>query len=154
MTVLEIRKYPDEVLTTPALELSKADIKGHRIQTLIEDMIDTCIDSGGVGLAAPQVGEGVALFILRYKGNEFEVFINPTVKWKKMTQHCKGEGCLSVSGKRFNVKRPKQVALEYLDRDGDECLLIEKRKRVTQVLMHEMDHLAGVTLADKGKEVS
>lgn len=153
MTILEIKTYPDPILTTPTMELTLQDIRGGKIQTLIEDMIDTCIDSGGVGLAANQVGEGVSLFIIRYKGNTFEVFINPRITWAKDKQHCKDEGCLSVPGRRFNVKRFKKVKLVYLDRNGEENILIEKRKKVAQVLQHEMDHLAGLCLPDKGKDI-
>ena len=160
MTILEIRKHPDEALLTPVQELAQADIKGHKIQTLIEDMIDTCIDAGGAGLAANQVGENVSLFVLRWAHKKsqtrtefvFEAFINPEIIWKKEKQHCKGEGCLSVPGKYFNVKRYKQLKLKYLDRNGKEAVLTVKRKKLAQAVLHEMDHLAGITLAQKGKE--
>lgn len=151
--ILDLVTYPDVRLTTPATKLTQADINGHQIQTLIEDMMDTCINQGGVGLAANQVGKTVALFILRYSGNAFEVFINPQIQKVSGRQHCKGEGCLSVPEKRFNVKRYKQVELKYLDRAGEECFLVEKRKKVTQAILHEMDHILGICLANKGKEV-
>ncbi len=154
MTILDLTTYPDEVLTSPARQLTIGEIKGHEIQTLIEDMKDTCVDLGGVGLAAPQVGKDLAIFVVRFRDGSFETFINPEVVWSQGKQHCKGEGCLSAPGKRYNVKRPKQVKLKYIGESGEEAVLVEKRKRVTQILMHEMDHLLGKVLPEKGKEIT
>lgn len=152
MSNLEILTYPNDILTTPTTPLTKADILSSEIQTLIEDMKDTIIAYGGVGLAANQVGVHKALFLIRYKDG-FGVFINPEVKSKKGHFHCKGEGCLSVPEKRFNVKRFKKIELSYIDEHGEEAYLITHSKRHAQEIQHEIDHLNGVILAEKGKRI-
>lgn len=154
MSIKEILKHPNPILNTPCLEVAKNEIKGFEIQTLIEDMIDTCHSAGGVGLAAPQVGISKRLFILLYSDGTAEAFINPEIVSRKEISHCKGEGCLSLPEQRFNVKRHKKVEITYLDAHGDKQTLRTKSKRLAQEIQHEMDHLDGITLAEKGKKVA
>jgi len=151
--ILDIITYPNEILTTPTESLTKADILGSDIQTLIENMMDTCIHEDGAGLAANQVGRNISLCIIRHDGTAFTVLINPVVTDKKGKMHCKGEGCLSLPEKRFNVKRHKRLTISYLDDKGDKQEYITKSKRVAQAINHEIDHLNGETLIEKGKEV-
>lgn len=152
--ILEIEKHPSKILSTPTEPLTLAEIKGYEIQTLIEDMMDTCLNSEGVGLAANQVGVGKSLFILKNKNSNFMVFINPKIIKKADPQHCKNEGCLSLPGRRFNVKRHKKVVLAFFNENGEEEeVFTTKSKRMAQAILHEMDHLKGLTLLDIGKEV-
>ena len=70
--------YPNDILTTPTEDLTQADIKSGKIQTLIEDMIDTCLSRDGLGLDANQVGVGKSLLVYRRPGaTYFGVLINP-----------------------------------------------------------------------------
>ena len=154
MSIKEIVKYPNPILTTPTTPLTQAEILSSEIQTLIEDMIDTCHNAKGVGLAAPQVGISKRLFILMYNNGTTEAFINPIITMKKDIQHCKNEGCLSLPGQWFNVKRFKRIEIKYLDAGGEEQTMRSKSKRLAQEIQHELDHLDGITLAEKGKKVS
>lgn len=152
MAIREILTHPNDILSTPARELSKDEILGFEIQTLIEDMKDTCHAAGGVGLAAPQIGESVSIFIVRFKDG-IETFINPVIKSKKGLYHFKGEGCLSLPGVQFKVKRAKMVELTYLDEHAEEAYWRTKSKFTGQAFQHEIDHLNGILLIDKGKRI-
>jgi peptide deformylase len=151
--VLDIITYPNEILTTPTKLLTYRDILGSDIQTLIEDMIDTCLDSDGSGLAANQVGRDVALCVIRHNGSDFTTLINPVIMDKKNKMHCKSEGCLSLPERFFNVKRHKKLTVSYLDGKGKAQVYTTKSKRAAQAISHEIDHLNGKTLIEKGKEV-
>ena len=154
MSILDIIKYPDPILTTPTDYLSQDQILSSEVQTLIEDMMDTCDAAEGVGLAANQVGSSHSICIYREPGAAlYSVLINPNIK-KKFggVLHSKGEGCLSVPGKYFNVVRKKKLIVEGLDRNGKPVVIDTKSKRLTKILQHEIDHLNGITIANKGKK--
>ena len=152
--ILEIITYPNDILTTPTEDLTQADIKSGKIQTLIEDMIDTCLALDGLGLAANQVGVGKSLLVYRRPGTtDFGVLINPICIKSMGALHSKDEGCLSLPDQRFNVRRSKKVVVVALDRDGEKKTTVTKSKRLAKVLQHELDHLNGLTLIDTGKKV-
>ena len=154
MTVRDIIEYPNDILTTPTDYVMPNEIKSFEIQTLIEDMMDTCHDMEGVGLAANQIGVGKSIFVYRTPGtNSFETIINPNIIKKSQPLHSKGEGCLSLPGKYFNVKRFKKVTIEGLDRNGDPVSIETKSKRLAKIFQHEVDHLNGVLLIKKGKKL-
>lgn len=154
MSILEIVKYPNDILTTPTDYLSPGQIASSEIQTLIENMIDTCFDAEGLGLSANQVGSSHSICIYVEPGKTmFSVLINPHITKKGGgLQHCKGEGCLSVPGKYFNIFRHKKLTVEGLDRDGNPVVIKTKSKRLAKILQHEIDHLLGVIIAKKGKK--
>lgn len=141
-------------LANEAIDLTKADILSSKIQTLIEDMKDTCHAVGGHGLAANQVGAPANLFIYRNPANQqLDVLVNPVIISKKGSLHSKGEGCLSLPDRFFNVKRFKKVMVEGLDAHGNQITIATSSKNLARILQHEIDHLQGITIADKGKEV-
>jgi peptide deformylase len=151
--ILDIITYPNEILTTPTELLTEGDILGSDIQTLIENMMDTCLHEDGSGLAANQVGRNVSLCIIRHDNTAFTVLINPLITAKRDKMHCKGEGCLSLPEKHFNVKRHKKLTVSFLDDKGKVQVYTTKSKRAAQAISHEIDHLNGKTLMEKGKEV-
>lgn len=156
--LLDIVKYPAEILTTPTKLISPEEINSSEIQALIRDMIDTCHYAGGLGLAANQVGSNKSLFVYmdRDSSNDtilFSAVINPVIVSKKEKMVSKGEGCLSIPGVRFNVKRFKKITLTGLDYHGHEVNVRTKSKKLAVVIQHEMDHLAGITLYDIGKKL-
>jgi len=150
--IREIVEYPDEILTTPTEAVTGIELHSSHIQTLIEDMIDTCIAEDGLGLAANQVGVNKRIFISRRPlSRQFDVFINPVITKKKgkVTHH--GEACLSIPGKYFEVNRFKSVVIESLDRNGEGQLTKSKSKRQAFCFQHEIDHLDGLTLQETSK---
>jgi peptide deformylase len=172
MTRLDIVEKGNIVLETPAKEVPVADITGKPIQKIISDMKET-LDaiSDGVGLAAPQVGESLRIFLVskkilkrnakQKKGLEEEttddiddlVCINPIiVKSSKTKKWLQGEGCLSVRWYYGKVLRSTHVSLEYYDEKG------QKQIRgaggiLAHIFQHECDHLDGELFIDKAIDI-
>ena len=112
-----------------------------RLHTLLDDLKDTLLDSGGVGLAAPQVGILRRLALVMVEDESFLEIINPEIIAREGEQDG-AEGCLSVPGKYGMVKRPMQVTVRYQDRGG------EWHERTAEgftarAFCHEIDHLDG-----------
>ncbi len=148
MAILEIRKYPDEVLKKRAAEITKVD---SHIQKLIDDMIETMYSAKGVGLAAPQVGVSQRLIVvdtsLREKDNSLIVLINPQIVAQE-GEILSEEGCLSLPGFITRLKRSEKVLVKGIDRLGKE-VLIEADGLLGRALQHEIDHLDGLLLIDR-----
>jgi peptide deformylase len=117
-------------------------------------MIETAKKLDAFGLAAPQVGVLKRVFVARRDklSDEFEVYINPVIilKKEKVTHH--GEACLSLPGSWFDVGRFKSITLDSQDRNGQPRLTKSKTKMQAFCFQHEMDHLDGVLLNEKGYE--
>jgi peptide deformylase len=124
---------------------------------LVDDMLATLIDAGGVGIAAPQVYEPVAIFIVASRPNprypdapvmEPEVVINPEIVHRS-DEVVKGwEGCLSIPGIRGEVSRHRSIRARYQTAAG---LLVEREFHdfVARIFQHEEDHLRGIVFLDR-----
>ena len=121
------------------------------LEALIVQMFITMKESGGIGLAAPQVGINKRLFIMNVEGEEF-VCINPTVTKASKETNFLAEGCLSFPGKRVMVERPSVVTVRYQTSSG-----ISKTKKLrgmkARCFQHELDHLNGVVMTDRGEAI-
>ena len=113
----------------------------NRLFRLLEDMRETLIDSGGVGLAAPQVGI-LRRVVLVDTGEEILELINPTLVAVDGEQ-VGAEGCLSVPGKYGLVKRPYWAKVRAQDRNGN-WFEVEGEELIARCFCHELDHLEGV----------
>jgi peptide deformylase len=150
MAVLPIVKEGQPVLHVRAKEVDPKEIGSVRMQKLVADMLETMYAANGIGIAAPQVGESIRLFIAESAQGPIALF-NPTftAKSKKMV---KGEeGCLSVPGKFDKVFRHKTVSIEALTHTGAR-ISFEARDFFARILQHEMDHLDGTLFVDRVKE--
>lgn len=153
-----IRKILD-VKQKSLREKSKAVKKlDKKIRTLIEDMEDTLAsqkDPEGVGLAAPQIGVNLRIFLMKYEDNE-RVVINPkilktsqsTKNKKKKSKNRLLEGCLSLPHYYGPLKRNDYVKLEYMDLNG-KIVTEEFKGFLAQIVLHEVDHLDGVLFIDR-----
>ena len=112
-----------------------------KLHTLLDDMRETLIDSGGVGLAAPQVGI-LRRVVLVDTGEEILELINPTLVETDGEQEGP-EGCLSVPGKYGLVKRPYWAKVRAQDRNGD-WYEAEGEELIARCFCHELDHLDGI----------
>jgi len=121
------------------------------IETLIDDMIQTMYAAPGVGLAAPQVGVGVRIFVCDISVGrnpaDLLTFINPEFVERDGMQ-LEEEGCLSVPGFNATVARPARIILKGLDRQGDEQT-VEATGLLARCFQHEMDHLDGALFVDR-----
>lgn len=146
--ILEIKKYPDPVLTKKTKKIKNID---QELQKLIDDMIETMYAAPGVGLAAPQVGHSIRLAVFDSSVKEEEgrltVLINPEVIEKNGEAVMK-EGCLSVPGLEAEIKRSEQIKVTGLDRNGQQ-MTIEATGFLARVIQHELDHLDGTLLLDR-----
>lgn len=121
-----------------------------RLWQLLDDMKDTLIKSGGVGLAAPQVGILRRLFIMDVGDGLIEC-INPKILEETDVQECV-EGCLSSPGEYGLIDRPKTVKLQAQDRNG-KYFIITASDLKAQCISHETDHLDGILFKSKVKRM-
>ncbi len=151
---LPIVSYGDPVLKKVAEEINP-DYPG--LKQLIDDMYETMYASKGVGLAAPQVGKSVRLFVIDASPFEDEhpelkdwkrTFINPQIIEEEGKEWEFNEGCLSIPGIREDVERKPELILEYEDENFE--LHEEKFSGViARVIQHEYDHLEGILFTDR-----
>lgn len=147
MAIRKIRELGDEVLTKKCKEVTKMTI---RSRILINDMLDTMYEEGGVGLAAPQVGILKRIVVIDV-GDGPIVLINPEIIERDGEQTGE-EGCLSVPGKYGIVTRPNYVKVKTLTENMEE-VVIEGEELLARALCHEIEHLDGklyVELAEDG----
>ena len=145
MAIRIIRLEKDEILRKKSREVEKIDDK---IQTLIDDMIDTMYKYNGVGLSAVQVGVLKRVVVIDiYDDTGVKVLINPKIT-KVKGEHEVEEGCLSFPNQYAKLIRPKEVTVEALDRDGKK-IIIKAKDLLAQAIAHELDHLDGVVFTDK-----
>ena len=143
-----IVRYGADVLHQPAAPVEAVTPE---IQRLIDDMIQTMYVAPGVGLAAPQVGVGVRIFVcdisLGRNAGELLTFINPVFVERDGMQ-LEEEGCLSAPGFNATVARPARAILKGLDRNGEEQT-VEATGLLARCFQHEMDHLDGMLFIDR-----
>lgn len=149
--IYPIVMYGDPVLKKPAQDIEKGSID---VKKLVEDMYETMREASGIGLAAPQIGKSVRLFIvdgspLEEEGMEDfqKVFINPEIVWEEGDDWAFVEGCLSIPGIREEVTRPSRLCINYLDEN-----FVEHEEEFdgmkARIIQHEYDHIEGVLFTD------
>ena len=141
MALLTILCYPDARLQKVAKPVQAVD---DRIHALIDDMLETMYDAGGIGLAATQIDVHERLVVIdaSEERNQPLVLINPEITWMS-DERVKGEeGCLSVPGIYDGVERATAVKVKALDRHGKEQS-IEAEGMLAICIQHELDHLKG-----------
>lgn len=145
MAIRNLRYEKDEILKKKSREVEEIDEK---IQTLIDDMIETMHKYNGVGLAAVQVGVLKRVIVIDlYDDNGPIVMINPIITKTKGEQEV-DEGCLSFPNQFAKVIRPMEVVAEFTDREGNRKR-IKAKELMAQAICHEVDHLNGEVFVDK-----
>jgi peptide deformylase len=144
MAIRNIREYGDEVLTKKCKEVTEMT---PRTKELIEDMLETMYEAGGVGLAAPQVGILKRIVVIDVTGEDPYIMINPRIVESSGEQTDK-EGCLSVPGKCGVVTRPNNVKAVALDVNM-KPYEVEGTELLARAICHELDHLEGHLYVEK-----
>lgn len=154
--ILPVYAYGQPVLNRKGKEVAP-DHEG--LITLIANMWETMYNAKGIGIAAPQVGRSLRLFVvdtvqLEDEENEFKgikkVFINPTILEESGKEWAYEEGCLSIPNIHGDVERLSDVKISYFDEDFNE--IIETYDGMNaRVIQHEYDHIDGVLFTDKLK---
>lgn len=123
-------------------------INNEKLSALIQDLKDTLENSNtGVGLAAPQIGESVRMFMVNYEESKFKIFINPKIISRKGLMLTSFESCLSITGLSVPVSRYSKVDIEYYD----ESFTIKRDTFsgfTARIIQHEYDHLDGKLITD------
>jgi peptide deformylase len=148
------------ILRKVAQKVKPEVIKTRQFQDFIQDLQDSMKHYGGIGIAAPQVGESLQVCVIELEsinryGEEvhlpFTVFINPEIEYLTEEQQGFWEGCLSVPGLRGFVERPQKIKVKYLDGEGLAQELTTQGFLAT-VIQHELDHLFGTLYIDRIKD--
>jgi len=150
MNVLKIVEYPDPILKTSTERVTEVDEAIHR---LIDDMFTTMYHASGVGLAANQIGISKRLFVMDMTKDKAVpmVFVNPKII-EQSGEICYQEGCLSFPGLYVDLVRPQKITVQALDREGHE-FTFTRDDYWARCLLHEVDHLDGITFLDHFKPV-
>jgi peptide deformylase len=153
MSILKVARMGHPVLRERARPIEPSELRGPLLQKLVDDMIETMHEYHGVGLAAPQIHEGLRLFVALLdedadKESEAVAIINPQIIPNTSDTREGWEGCLSIPDIRGMVPRFTEVTVAALDRHGKavELRLTDFAARVAQ---HEADHLDGVLFFDR-----
>ncbi len=144
---LKILHYPAAVLRQRAEPVKQVD---QSIRDLAERMIELTREADGLGLAAPQVGASLRLFVAQSPQEEepMRVYINPELSASTSELESREEGCLSLPGIHVQVRRPAGATITALDLDGKPFTL-SHTGLLARVWQHELDHLNGVLIIDK-----
>jgi peptide deformylase len=144
MTIMPIRTLGDPVLKTPSEDIESFDAA---LQILVDDMFETMYDAPGVGLAAPQVGLSLRLFVFDDGEGERGAMANPVITGREGEQ-LEDEGCLSIPGVYHPTARAMRVRVEGRDLHG-EPLAMEGEELLARIFQHETDHLNGLLFIDR-----
>jgi peptide deformylase len=165
MAILKVARMGHPVLRAKALPVSKAQIVSAPVQRLIDDMFETMREYSGIGLAAPQVHEGLRIFVAGLRAAPvgdavsdedeeddmpFMTLINPELTLVSEPVNDGWEGCLSIPDIRGLVPRAAEIKVKAYDRTGARVSFVAKGLPA-RVIQHETDHLDGVLFLDRMK---
>ncbi|MDD5063616.1 MAG: peptide deformylase [Phycisphaerae bacterium] len=147
----KITHYPAQVLAGQAKPVEKID---DNIRQLVKKMTDIMLENKGIGLAAPQAGVPLRLFIISLGGTRenVRVYINPTITPSGDFDTIE-EGCLSVPGVHTRIRRYKKCAVTATDLNGKE-FTEEAEGLYARALQHEFDHIEGTTIVNRMGQVA
>jgi peptide deformylase len=140
--------YPHPVLRQRAKPVASVDAA---IRGLVEEMLSLMRAEEGAGIAAPQVGEALRIFVTEEReeeGHPARVYINPVLSGFDGQLEEYDEGCLSLPGIRGNIRRPPKAVIEAIDLEGKPFRL-ESDQFMARVWQHEFDHLEGTLILDR-----
>ncbi len=151
--ILPIVAYGDPVLKKEAEEIEE---DYPFLKELIDNMYETMYNAEGVGLAAPQIGKSIRLFIVDASPFEEDepslkdfkrTFINPIIVEEEGEEWSFNEGCLSIPGIRENVSRQPKIVIEYMDENFN---IVEEEFEgiAARIIQHEYDHIEGILFTD------
>lgn len=163
MSIREIVKMGNPVLREVAEDFSAEEIKSTETKGLLEDMWDSLKASGGIGLAAPQIGISKQLAIIKLSSesdrypdmedSETFVIFNPKISVIDDNEQGFWEGCLSIPGLRGYVERPRKIRVDFLDENAEQRS-IETENFLATVFQHEIDHLYGTLYVERMKDIT
>lgn len=153
MSILKVARMGHPVLRQKARPIEPKELKTVPLQKFIDDMIETMQEYSGVGLAAPQVHEGLRIFVAHLDpegrgAGDATALINPEIEIVGQAMIEGWEGCLSIPDIRGRVPRAAEIRVSALDRHGKR-LAIDAKDFPARVIQHETDHLNGILFFDR-----
>jgi len=144
--ILDIVKLGEDSLRQKSVPVEEVN---DEIRQLAEDMFETMIEAEGVGLAAPQVGRNIRMFVLIADDDVRRVFINPQIIQTSSETGEYDEGCLSIPQVYETIVRPVRVTVQALNEKGRPFTL-DADGLLARIIQHEYDHLDGILYIDRG----
>lgn len=150
---MKIITHPNPILRQKSINVEIIDESVHK---LVQDMIKILLSQNGLGLAAPQVGKNIKIFIVNKKLGEklkqdekpdFYIFVNPRINWKSSDKSSDWEGCLSLPGLEGKVERPNRVRIKAQNLAGQKFSM-KADMLLARAIQHEFDHLEGILYID------
>ncbi len=156
MAILKVARIGHPIVRADARAVSPEAVASSDFQRLVEDMVETMHEYGGVGLAAPQVHVGLRVAVIEVPASDeraraavpLTVLVNPVVTPLGQEAENAWEGCLSIPDLRGVVPRWRRLRLEALDREGT-AYTVETEGFFARVIQHECDHLDGRVYLDR-----
>ncbi|MFE9320285.1 peptide deformylase [Nocardia sp. NPDC052278] len=144
MTIQPVRLFGDPILRSRAAEVTEFD---RELRQLVTDLTETMHDDGGVGMAAPQIGVGLRVFVYDTEDASGHL-INPTYEVVGVEEQVGPEGCLSIPGLRYDTRRALRVRATGVDVNG-KPVEFAAEGLLARCVQHETDHLDGVLFIDR-----
>jgi len=163
MPVRALRTIGDPSLRSRASDVERSFLDTPAFVQLVTDLVDTMHAEGGIGIAAPQIGESLRVAVIEIDASSSRypdmqafartLFVNPIVTVIDETEQGYWEGCLSVPGLRGYVARPRAVRIDYVDASGG-ARSFDAEGFLATVLQHELDHLDGILFVDRVRDTT
>lgn len=161
MPIRPIARMGAPILRERAREVSDEELRSEEFQGFLDDLLETCREASGAGIAAPQVFDGRRVFLIEVEDNPrypdapahpLTFAINPVVTRLDQSRQDVWEGCLSIPDVMGRVRRAGRVRLDALDREGQE-FSVELAGFAAAVAQHELDHLDGILYLDRMEDM-
>lgn len=154
---LDILINPHPLLRKISQAVDLKKLKTKEFRDFLDDLEETMLKKDGAGLAAPQVGHNIRVFVINHEDKNI-FLINPQITKKSWARETEEEGCLSVLNEQGEiiyapVERHKKINCLYFDKQGNKQKLIAE-KLLARVIQHELDHLDGILFLDRLKDFS
>jgi peptide deformylase len=149
--ILPIIIAPNKILREKSKDINPEDLKKAEMKELLLDMEKTMLQEDGLGLAAPQIGKNLNIFVLNNKGNTLYI-INPKISKRSWAKVVDQEGCLSIPNTFGDVLRHKKINISYIDEKGKKQKL-SSSNLLARIIQHEYDHISGVLFTDKAENI-
>ncbi len=143
---MKVFKLGEDILRQKAVEVEKID---EEITNLIDQMFETMYEENGIGLAGPQIGKNLRLFVIELDDEVRHVFINPQIISTSQETSLYEEGCLSIPGVYEQIERPVKITVQALNEKG-KAFTVEAEGLLARAIQHEYDHLEGILFIDRG----
>ena len=151
MISLPLILEPNPILRKKSTLIDLKKFNAQNLLALAEQMIATMLENNGIGLAAPQIGKNIQLFVINKdisKTNDHLVLCNPKITFQSAKITNFDEGCLSCPGRYISVKRPEKVRLKAFTLKNTK-VVFKAKGLLAKAFQHEIDHLNGILIIDK-----